>query len=218
MNDDAPITAQTPPPPEPPTPPPPGVKIDIGAWLKQSWEIFAKDWLKYSLSALIVLLITIVTCGILGGPMFVGFYQCILKKMRGEDYEIGELFNGIKTQFLPAFLVMFIALLIPMIISRLPFIGFLSGIVSIVIAPVLYFTLIHIAEKTATVPVGELKDLVMKVFNDLQSQYLMWIIWLLIIQIISGIGMIACIIGVFVTTAYATIGTVVSYKARYATE
>jgi len=51
------------------------VKVDIGGWLKQGWELFKTDILKFIVSALIVGAISIVTCLILAGPMMVGFFK-----------------------------------------------------------------------------------------------------------------------------------------------
>lgn len=191
---------------------------DIGGWLKKAWEIFAADWLKYCVSVLITFGVGIVTCGILMGPMTVGLYQCVLKKIQGQDYEYGDLFNGVKTQFLPAFLLSLAAGAIPVIIGMLPYIGYLSPLVQLAIAPLLYFSLYKIAVAEKTVEVNELKDLVMGVFNHIQSQYIMFVLWFFILGIITMLGSIACCVGVLATAAIAVIAVTLSYIDTFSTE
>ena len=78
---------------ESPAPAPQESKVDIGGWLKYAWNLFLTDVIKFMVSALIVSVISMVTCLILTGPMSVGFFKCVLKKMRGEDFDYEELFD-----------------------------------------------------------------------------------------------------------------------------
>ncbi|MCX7003903.1 MAG: hypothetical protein NTV22_11595, partial [bacterium] len=58
------------------------------------------------MATLITALVSAISCGILAGPMTVGLYQCLLKKARGQNFEYGDVFNGVKLHFVPALLIM----------------------------------------------------------------------------------------------------------------
>jgi hypothetical protein len=170
-----------------PTPAAP-LNVDIGGWLKVGWQLFVADPVKHIIAALIVLVLSIITCFILAGPMTVGFVKCLLKKSRGQDYTYGELFDGIKLQFVPSLLVM-LGMYVPMIIlSAVPILGGLLALAwSVVAAPVCYFVLFGLAEATTTVAVGQLQSMAQNVWAVIKPALVMVIIWVFIANLISNL-------------------------------
>ena len=192
------------------------VNVDIGGWLKQGWELFKTDILKFMVSALIVGAIAVVTCLILAGPMMVGFFKCILKKSRGEDFEYGELFDGVKTQFLPAFLLMLgttICLtIVTLILAIVPFIGQLAAfVVQFSVALLVNYMYIQMAKMDETMEVGGLVDLAKSTFSKIKDEYVMFIVWALVVYVVGIAGAIVCGIGALFTWPISIIAITKSY-------
>ena len=192
------------------------INVDIGGWLKYGWELFSADILKYILSALIVSVISVVTCGILAGPMLVGFFKCVLKKTRDEDFEYGDLFDGVQSQFLPSFLLMLITAVFvfvaSVILALVPIIGQLATfIVSSSVALIANYMYLQMAEMDETVEVGKLVDMAKASFNRMKEEYIMFMVWALVIYIIGMIGVIICVVGVLFTWPISLIAVTKSY-------
>ncbi len=197
--------------PEPTAPTTP-INADIGGWLKAGWQLFVADPVKNIIASLIVLLLSLVSCFILAGPMTVGFMKCLLKKARGQDYEYGELFDGIKTQFVPALLVL-LALYVPMIIlSSIPILGALLALAwSVIAAPVCYYVLFGLAEATAPVAVGQLQGMAQGVWATIKPALVMVVIWVFVANLISNL---CCIF----TMPIGYLAMTVSYLAIFRNE
>ena len=225
MNEQAPVEPTVPPeestasPEEPtavPEEPKQEIKVDIGGWLKEGWELFKTDMLKFIVSMLIVAGLSIITCSILFAPMIVGFMRCVLKKSRGEDFQYGELFDGVKTQFLPAFLVMLGSMVVVMVIGLIPIIGgLLSLAANLAILPVVWYAYAEMAAAPATIKVDALVNLLKGIFAKLQDQYFMFVLWGLVFSVVSSIGAIACCVGVFFTWPFAVVAFTISYLAVF---
>jgi hypothetical protein len=68
--------------------------MDIGRVLKDSWVIFAKDWVALIVAALITIILSVVTLGILAVPLSAGLYRMILRRIReGRQAEVGDVFG-----------------------------------------------------------------------------------------------------------------------------
>jgi len=208
---------------DPQTPTAPAFEVNINEWLGTTWNLFKQDIVKYAVAGLIAGLVSIVTCGILSGPMAVGLYGCFMKKARGGDFEYGDLFNGVKKQFLPSLLFVLAVLVITGAISValafIPIVGQIaSSLIGIVIGPLVSFSLCEIAAAETTVEIGGLVDLVKRVFDRIKSQYGMLIVLYLILEIITFLGVLGCCIGVFVTGAFMVLALSVSYLAIFKAE
>jgi hypothetical protein len=63
--------------------------------LKQGWELIKGDyWLFLGITFVGIIVGSAVPLGILMGPMMCGIYLCLLKRLRGERVEFGQLFKG----------------------------------------------------------------------------------------------------------------------------
>ena len=194
----------------------PKVEVKIGDWLTAGWELFTKDWLKVSLSVLITVAMSLVTCGILVGPMAVGLYKCFIKKVKGEDYELGELFEGVKTQFLPSFILVLAFIICGVVLNIIPCVGPLLGIAfNLLAAPILAYSLFEIAVATETIEIGSLIDLSKRIYEKLKPQYFMFVLWFLLVGIIGSLGTVACCVGVFASTAIVYLAVTVSYAETF---
>jgi len=195
----------------------PKKNIDIGGWLKYGWEIFKTDILKFMVSMLIVGVVSIITCLILSGPMMVGFFKCILKKSRGEDFEYGELFDGVKTQFLPSFVLMIVVTVCVVVVSGIlaiiPVIGQIAGtVLGIAISLFTNYMYLQLAEMEETLEVGKLVELGKTTLNKLKSDYGMFLVWALVVYIVGFVGVIICCVGALATYSISLIAVTKSYN------
>ena len=194
--------------------------VDIGGWLKQGWEIFKTDIVKFIVSILIVGVVSVMTCLVLSGPMMVGLFKCILKKTRGEDFEYGDLFDGVKTQFLPAFVLViatfvFVAI-VGGILMLIPFVGQVA-IYAVQIAAALFvnYMYLQMAEMDETLEVGKLVDLGKSTLNKLKDDYAMYLVWALVVSVVGGAGVIICCVGALATYSISLIAVTISYVAIF---
>lgn len=97
--------------------------VDIGACLSNGWQVFKSDagiiigatLLVYVaiIAANIVPYLSVITALILNGPLMAGLWLFYLKKIRGQNAEIGDAFGG----FSPSFWQLVLTQLIPGLIA-----------------------------------------------------------------------------------------------------
>jgi hypothetical protein len=70
--------------------------LDIGLALKQGARLFFKDLGALIIAALIAGVLSIVTLGILAGPMFAGLYGMVIGRVRdGRQPKVDDVFAGL---------------------------------------------------------------------------------------------------------------------------
>jgi len=68
--------------------------LDIGLVFKRGWRLFVKDIGPLIIGALIVAVLSLVTLGILAGPLTAGLYGMVVKRVRdGQQPEVGDVFG-----------------------------------------------------------------------------------------------------------------------------
>ncbi len=68
--------------------------LDIGLVFKRGWRLFVKDIGPLIIGALIVAVLSLVTLGILAGPLTAGLYGMVVKRVRdGQQAEVGDVFG-----------------------------------------------------------------------------------------------------------------------------
>lgn len=71
-----------------------GQTLDIGLVFKQGWRLFVKDIGPLIIAALIVAPLSVMTLGILAGPLVAGLYGVVVKCVRdGQQPEVGDVFG-----------------------------------------------------------------------------------------------------------------------------
>jgi hypothetical protein len=88
---------------------PRGDMLDLTALGKQTWSLFTGKPLEHILASLIVLGLSMVSFGVLMGPLCVGQIRMIDKQRRGDDIRIEHVFAGFDS-FAPSFLTTLIVL------------------------------------------------------------------------------------------------------------
>jgi len=85
--------------------------LDIGLVFKQGWRLFVKDIGPLIIGALIACLLSVVTLGILLGPLSAGLYGMLVKRVRdGQQPGVGDVFGQMNRfwSFFAAALVLFV--------------------------------------------------------------------------------------------------------------
>jgi hypothetical protein len=85
--------------------------LDIGLVFKQGWRLFVKDIGPLIIGALIACLLSVLTLGILLGPLTAGLYGMIVKRVRdGQQPGVGDVFGQMNRfwSFFAAALVLFV--------------------------------------------------------------------------------------------------------------
>ena len=83
--------------------------LDIGLAFKQAWRLFVKDIGPLIIGTIIALVLSVVTIGILAGPLTAGLYGMVAARVRdGKQAGVGDVFNemGRFWSFLAAVLVL----------------------------------------------------------------------------------------------------------------
>jgi len=185
-------------------------QVDIGGWLNRTWELFKSNLGLWVVINLIAGLLGILTLGILLGPLMVGVCGVILKRMDGQPAQVGDVFQGLNyfvpgliyaiawvgLTFLLVFLLQFTCVLSP-----------LSTLVPAAVGAAVAFAPFLIWEQH------------MDGIRALRTSYamakpvfLMLAVYVLVLQILSGLGVLACGIGAVVTAPLLPIGLAVAYR------
>jgi hypothetical protein len=71
--------------------------LDIGLALRQAARLFVKDLAPLIVAALIAAALSVVTLGVLAGPLFAGLYGMVIARVRdGRQPEVGDVFAGLQ--------------------------------------------------------------------------------------------------------------------------
>jgi hypothetical protein len=69
-------------------------RLDVGLAFKNGWNAFTADIVPFLVGALIAGLLSVITLGILAGPLAAGLYNMAIRRMRdGQRAEIGDVFS-----------------------------------------------------------------------------------------------------------------------------
>ncbi len=200
-------TAQPPPEmdagaPPPPPPPPPSSgpaasgQIDIGGWISKGFTETFADFGNYILLGLVVGLVGGVTAGILMGPLYAGALVVVRRKLRGTGtIDVGQVFSLGFEKFLPAFVIVWVPIVILAIVSAIPVIGWIVSLVACgFMMPFFAIGLHYIMEENV-----DFMDAGKKAWGLISTNMVQFWLLGLVTGIIAGIGGIVCGVGAFVT-------------------
>jgi uncharacterized membrane protein len=180
--------------------PPVGIKAVPGRWIGEGWEMVKADWVNFIVMSLLFSVISGALPPFLQGPMMVGFHLVCMKKMLNRPTEIGDLFKGFNF-FVPA-------LVASLLISIFTTVGLLLCIVGALVVSAMYgFTYLFILDKRMDFwPAMQASHAVVK--ND----YFGFTMFVLLIGLVNLLGLLCCIVGIFLTIPIGIAATTVAYK------
>ncbi len=172
----------------------------FGDWIKEGFFIYKNNLGVLILSSLIAVLLTVVTLGILSGPMIAGLIMIVIRLRDGKQPPpvVKDVFDGFRF-FLPTFLfilVWFVLIFVAcVILSFIPCIGtLLSVCLSVAANAFLMFGLFLIVERNM-----DFWSASMASIEKVKPAFFPFLGLALVAGIIGQIGAIACGIGVIVT-------------------
>ncbi len=185
--------------------------ISLGDWLSGGWQVYKENWAVMSLGSLLGGLLSVVTVGILAGPVLMGLFRMAFKTMRGERPVIGDLFNW-QGGFIQAFLTALIFAVIHIGLGGLgnnnSFFSLLSLAATPLLSVMLGFTMSLIVERGLDVA-NAINQVARLVFS--RDAFMWWVVGLVFAAITSG-GVVACGIGVLVTLPWIISSSAVAYR------
>ena len=168
-------------------------KIDIGNEIGRGWELFKANMGLLIVAGLICVLVGAVTCGLLVGPLMAGMYMVLRRLIKGDPVQpqAGDVFKGFDV-FVQALLVIVLAFVIGMLLGMIPVIGQIAGFI---VGAVSTWAIMFVAYEKCTAI-----DAFKKIFTLTQSgEFIMPLVFVVVVNLISGLGVLACGIGVFFT-------------------
>ena len=185
--------------------------VKMGDWLSEAWGIVKGDMVTFALATLVAGLLA--GTGILAGPMYVGFFIMVNKKLRGEQISVGDIFEGFQ-KFAPslvAFLIVAIGGGLVGFLLTLTGVGaFIAPFLGLLIGGAIFYTF-QIIAATDVDGVTAIKMSWEKVKPD----YLMYCVTYLVYALVAQLGLIACIVGVFVTAAIMGVAMAIAYRDNF---
>lgn len=183
--------------------------MDIGKAISRVFDVWFKNVVVLAVPMLLAILIGGITIFILAGPMMAGMAFICLKLLRGEKAEIGDVFSKFD-KFVPALILCLIGGVAGCALGAVSMIPVLGSLIAIAAGPLLsagvIFGLCGIVDKNLDFGPATKEAIDRIKVKPLET-------WLaaLIFDVLSGVGFIACGIGVLVTLPISVLGMTIIY-------
>lgn len=180
--------------------PPAQVEVKIGAWIGEGWRIVSSDFVNFAIIALLFVIVSGVVPLILQGAMIAGLHVVIMKKMLGQQTELGDLFKGFNW-FVPT-------LVAALVIGIFAAIGFVLCIIpGLVIAAMYQFTYLFILDRKMDFwPAMQASHEIVK------KNYVGFTLFLLALACLQILGVLACFVGILVTIPLQYAAVTAAYR------
>jgi len=165
----------------------------------RTWDAFVQDALLHVLAALLVLVGSALTVGILSGPLIVGYIGTIRKRLRGEPAELTNVLDGLK-RFLVSFLT---ALIIAVAVAVGSFLLVVPGVLAALFC---MFALHRVAYEDASVA-----EALADSFGLVKDHFLNALLLYVSLAILSLAGA-AIVVGFLLTLPLTFIALTVAYE------
>src|SRR5476651_2191698 len=167
---------------------PVGIMAAPGRWIGLGWELVKADLGNYILIALVFSLLN--TVPLIQGALIAGFHIFTMKKLMGRPAEFADFFKGFN-------------FFVPTLVASL-LIGIIPGLV---VAAMYKFTFLFIVDKRMDFwPAMQASHAVAK--ND----YFGFTMFLLLMVLVDLLGVLCCVIGIFVALPVTFAAITVAYK------
>lgn len=206
-----------------------GYKFDFGKYISDGFEIFKKEWLMFSLYGLASVILMVASFATLVGalffifPLYLGFSVAAVKVENGEKLEFKDFFGAFKNYdkyvllavcYFAVFLVLYLPFIFLFVFMDLGveyfdsnisggFMGIFMMLYYVFFYAAIYFIqgsmiftpyLIHYGNYSVV-------EAMKTSFKLFRKQILMILLFVFVVGMLSGIGYLACLIGIFATMA-----------------
>ena len=187
-------------------------KIDIGNEMKRGWQLFQPNMGLLILASVIACVVSGITFGILGGPLMVGLLL-VIRRLSKNDVtkpQAGDVFKGLDF-FVQALLVLILSFVANCILAFIPVVGQLAALI---VGAVSMWAFAFVAFQKLTA-IDAIKKIIEHTKN---GEFTMPLLFAIIVSIISGLGVIACGIGIFFTLPLGYCMLVSCYETLFGDE
>jgi uncharacterized membrane protein len=180
--------------------PPATVHVEAGRWISEGWALVTADLGNYVLLALVFLVLSSAVPVILQGPLIAGFHIFTMKKLMGRHAEFADLFTGFN-YFVPT-------LVASLVIGLFVFAGTLACVIpGLVVAAMYKFTYLFIVDKRMDFwPAMQASHAVVK------QDYVGFTLFLVLLALVNILGLLCCIVGIFVSLPVTLVAITLAYK------
>ena len=197
-------TMGTAPPPQAEVPqafvPPATASAQTGKWIGEAWELVQTDIVMFGVAALLVIVVGGAVPVILQGAMAVGFNLLIIKKLAFGKLDVGDLFKGFNF-FVPS-------LVAHILISIFVTIGMIFCIIpGLVLGAMYMFSFLFILDKKM-----EFWPAMQASAEIVKKDYVGFTLFFFALGCLQLLGVLACIVGLFVTIPIAYVAIVIAYR------
>jgi hypothetical protein len=183
--------------------------LDIGAELGKGWELFKENMGLLVVAGIIASLVSVVTCGILGGAMAAGLMMVIKRLVQKDPVKpvSGDVFKGFDF-FVQALILFILGAVAIAVLSVIPVLNVLAGIaVGAVGSWCLMFV---VFERLSAL------DAVKKVIALVKTgEFTVPLVMAVIAGLISSLGGLLCCVGGFFTGPIACCSMVAAYDTLF---
>lgn len=184
--------------------------MDILQSLRRIYEVYSRNFLVVFLATLLTILLSVLTFGILAGPLFGGLILICLKLLREEKADYKEIFKHFDN-FLPTLILIILAGLAGFLISIIGSIPMIGWIFSLVVNPALFLitsmALAFVVDQNSS-PVEALTK---SVKSFITNPTIVWL-YSLVIGVLSSIGALLFYFPVVFTAPIGVIGAALAYR------
>ena len=194
------------------------VEVKFADWFERGWNIFKDNAGLLVLSSLIVIALTLLTLGVLGGPLAAGMILIVLRLVdRAEPKpQAGDVFQGFQ-YFLQAFLFLLVYVVVDIVGSSIlmvvPLIGLLVSMAySAALAALLMFALFLIVDRKM-----DFWPACMASVDKVKTNFWPFFGLALVLQVLTVAGLLVCFVGLLITVPLVYCVTAVAYRDVFAT-
>ncbi|NLG36291.1 MAG: hypothetical protein GX548_13155 [Lentisphaerae bacterium] len=180
-------------------------KVDVAGWMGEAWALYKANFALLCVATLVAMLLAMLTCGVLGGPLWAGLVLMILRVSRKSEPapQIGDVFKGFDF-FLQALLLAVVLGVAYAVLGFLPLVG---GVAGLLVAPLVLFAMPLLVDRHM-----EFWPAIQASYEKAKSEYVGLLILTLLSALISAAGALLCGVGVILTAPFSAIVMVVAYR------
>lgn len=188
-------------------------QVRFGDWFQRGFDLYRDNFGVLVGASLVALLLSLVTLGILSGPMYAGLILIALRLVDRDEPkpEFGDLFKGFEL-FLQSFLFWLVWSAVMLVISflavQIPCVGFvLSVVISVVLGALLLFGMFLIADRKM-----DFWSASMKSIETVGTGFFPFLAFAVATWLVGAIGSVLCVLGAALTMPIAVCAIAVAYR------
>ncbi len=172
-------------------------KIDIGYEFSRGWTLFKENMGLFVVAALLAMILTLISCGILSGSMTTGLFLVIERLINKDPVkpQAGDIFKGLDF-FVQSLLLFIILMALGFLLGIIPVVGQIAGFL---LGSIMMWGMMFVAyEKLSAM------DALKKIYTLTKTgDFTMPLVLGVIANLVAGLGVIACGIGILFTMPFA---------------